>query len=159
MPSRSLIALLTATLSACSQPANKSVATPDSSFAALQDRGAMAMGVDQYSSKHTFEITADGGRISLQRDSVDSLGIAQIRGHMRLIQHAFEAGDFSTPAFVHSREMPGTRIMTQKRNAISYRYEDLPRGGAVVITTQDSAARAAIAEFMSAQRGDHHSGG
>ena len=117
------------------------------------------MGVDQYSSRHTFDITADGGRVSLQRDSADSVGIAQIRAHMRLIQHAFQAGDFSTPAFVHARDMPGTSVMAAKRNVITYTYQDLPRGGAVVITTQDSAARAAIVEFMMAQRGDHHSGG
>ena len=117
------------------------------------------MGVDQYSSSHTFDVTPDGGRVSLERDSADSVGIAQIRAHMRLIQHAFEAGDFSTPAFVHSRAMPGTGVMAARRSVISYTYQDLPRGGAVVITTQDSVARAAIREFMMAQRGDHHSGG
>ena len=150
-------ALLVAIVSGCdSAPGGRS---GDSSFAALQDRGRMAMGVDQYSSSHVFDITADGGRVSLQRDSADSVGVAQIRAHMRLIQHAFEAGDFSTPAFVHAREMPGAAVMAKKRDAITYTYQDLPRGGAVVITTQDSAARAAIAEFMKAQRGDHHSGG
>lgn len=129
----------------------------DSAFAGVQHRGGMAMGVDQYTSKHTFETTNDGGRISLERDMDDSLGIAQIRAHMKLIQHAFEAGDFSTPAFVHQREMPGTAVLAMKRDAITYRYEDLPRGGAVVITTSDPEARKAIAEFFEAQRGDHRS--
>ena len=127
----------------------------DGSFAAMQHRGGMAMGVDQYTSTHDFEMTPDGGRISLQRDAADSLGVAQIRAHMRLIQHAFQAGDFSTPAFVHMRDMPGTKVMAGKRNAITYRYEELPRGGSVVITTKDEAARSAIREFLQAQRTEH----
>ena len=151
--------LLIAALSGCDRASGDSRASEDSSFAALQNRGGMAMGVDQYTSSHEFDITADGGRVSLQRDSADSAGIARIRAHMRFIQHAFETGDFSSPAFVHDRAMPGTDVMAKKRGAITYTYQDLPRGAAVVITTRDSAARVAIADFMKAQRGDHQSGG
>lgn len=127
----------------------------DSSFAEMQKRGGMAMGVDQYTSKHVFESTATGGTISLQREVDDSLGVAQIRAHMKLIQHAFASGDFSTPAFVHARDMPGTSVMTAKRDAIRYSYADLPRGGQVIIRTTDPAAIKAIAAFLQAQRTEH----
>jgi hypothetical protein len=127
----------------------------DTAFAALQQRGQMAMGVDQYTSQHHFEATGDGGRIELQRDTADSLGIAQIRAHLKLIQHAFEAGDFSTPAFVHMRDMPGTQVMKAKRDVIEYGYADLPRGGEVLIRTKDPDALAAIKQFMDAQKMDH----
>lgn len=137
----------------------KKESSADSSFAAVQERGGMAMGVDQYTSSHVFDTTPDGGRISLQRDTDDSLGIAQIRTHMKLIQHSFEAGDFSAPSFVHNRNMPGTDVMARKRSAIEYTYQDLPRGGAVVIRTKDSEAIKAIAAFFAAQRMDHHSPG
>src|SRR4051794_19172902 len=86
----------------------------DSAFAALQTRGKMAMGVDQYESAHQFDALPDGGRISLQMKSDDSLAVGQIRAHLKLIQHAFQAGDFSTPEFVHARTMPGTDVMRQK---------------------------------------------
>jgi hypothetical protein len=76
---------------------------------------------------------------------------------MKLIQHAFQAGDFSTPAFVHMRNMPGTDVMASRKALITYEYEDLPLGGAVRITTNDSQARAAIAEFLKAQRTEHRS--
>src|SRR5256885_7338898 len=69
----------------------------DTAFSALQTRGKMAMGVDQYESAHRFDALADGGRISLQMKDADSLAVAQIRAHLKLIQHAFRAGDFSTP--------------------------------------------------------------
>ena len=145
-------AIVLAALAACNGGRSS-----DSTFDSMQHRGGMAMGVDQYTSSHEFAVTPEGGRISLQRDSDDSLGVEQIRAHMKLIKHAFQVGDFSTPAFVHQREMPGTAVMSQKRAVIKYGYEDLPRGGSVIITTSDPEARAAIAQFLEAQRTDHRS--
>jgi hypothetical protein len=132
--------------------------TTDSSFAALQARGKMAMGVDQYVSAHRFDVLPGGGRIALEMKGGDSLAVAQIRAHMKLIAHAFQAGDFSTPEFVHARAMPGTDIMSRNRSLIRYTYSDLPRGGEVRITTTDSTSLAAIREFLTAQRGDHRAG-
>ena len=131
----------------------------DSSFEAMQKRGQMAMGVDQTTSTHHFDALPNGGRIELLRDLDDSLGVAQIRAHLRLIQHAFQAGDFSTPQFVHMQSMPGTAVMAKKRDVIAYDYHDLPRGGEVVMTTTDAEALAAIHAFMGAQRMEHHASG
>jgi len=145
---------------ACARSAKSATTgSADSSFAAMQERGKMAMGVDQATSTHTFDALADGGRIELLRDVDDSLGIAQIRAHLRLIQHAFQAGDFSTPEFVHMQMMPGTAEMARKRDVISYSYHDLPRGGEVVMKTTDADALSAIHEFMAAQRSGHHAAG
>ena len=51
----------------------------DTGFAAMQQRGKMAMGVDQTTSTHRFDALPDGGRIELQRDTDDSLGQAHNR--------------------------------------------------------------------------------
>jgi len=131
----------------------------DSAYAALQQRGKMAMGVDQYESQHQFDILPSGGRIALEVKGADSLSIAQIRAHLKLIEHAFQAGDFSTPEFVHMRSMPGTDVMARNKARIVYSYADLPRGGEVRISTKDPESLAAIHEFMSAQRGDHKAHG
>jgi hypothetical protein len=131
----------------------------DSSFAALQQRGKMAMGVDQYESQHQFDILPNGGRIALEMKGDDSLSIAQIRAHLKLIEHAFQAGDFSAPEFVHMRAMPGTDVMSRNKAKIVNSYEDLPRGGEVRITAKDPESLAAIREFMAAQRGDHKAHG
>jgi hypothetical protein len=104
---------------------------------------------------HHFDLLPNGGRIALQMNGDDSLGTAQIRAHLKLIQHAFEAGDFSTPQFVHMRAMPGTAVMAQRRSSIRYEYSDLPRGGQLHIVTSDPEALAAIGQFMAAQRIDH----
>ena len=161
------ILLVLATCLACTRRTTTAASTTsagargadDSAFAAMQARGQMAMGVDQHTSTHTFDALPDGGRISLLRDIDDTLGIRQIRAHLRLIEHAFQAGDFSTPEFVHMQRMPGTDVMAQKHNVITYRYGELPRGGEVRMTTADPDALAAIHAFMAAQRGEHHAHG
>lgn len=131
----------------------------DTSFAGVQRRGKQAMGVDQTTSTHKFDALPDGGRIELQRDTDDKDGIATIRAHMRDIAKAFANGDFSTPAFVHMQDVPGTKTMAAKRTVIKYEARDLARGGEVRITTRDPEALKAIHEFMAFQRSDHHAGG
>ena len=131
----------------------------DTAFRALQERGKMAMGVDQYASTHQFDALPNGGRIALEMKESDSLAIAQIRAHLKLIRHAFQAGDFSTPEFVHMRAMPGTDVMTRNHALINYAYADLPRGGEVRIITTDPESLAAVRKFLAAQRGDHKVGG
>jgi hypothetical protein len=152
-----LLVLAPLALASCRSPREQPAAgAGDSAFAALQQRGHQAMGVDQYTSSHRFDPLPDGGRIELQRDSVDSAGVAQIREHLRGIARAFDAGDFTTPSFVHATDsVPGTRVMAAKRDAISYTFAPLPRGGEVRIRTSDPGAVRAVHEFLAFQRGDH----
>ena len=131
----------------------------DPDFASLQERGAIGMGVDQYASTHLFDALSDGGRIEYQYDRDDPDGIARIRRHLKEIQEAFQAGDFSAPAFVHGQEVPGTDVMADRRAHIQYRYRDLPRGGELRLVTEDPDALQAIREFMAFQRDDHRAGG
>jgi hypothetical protein len=133
-------------------------AAADSGYAAVQERGRTAMGVDQYTSTHRFQPLPDGGRIELQRDEVDSAGRARILAHMHEISRAFAAGDFAVPGFVHAREVPGTAVMAARRTAISYVVESLPRGGALRLETSDSSAVEAIHAFLAFQRMDHRAG-
>jgi hypothetical protein len=130
-------------------------ASADSSFDAMQRRGRSAMGVDQYTSVHRFDPLADGGRIELQRDADDSTGAAAIRVHMRDIARAFASGDFTTPATVHLKTVPGAATMRARRRHIRYEPEDLPRGGALRIRSADPSAIAAIHRFLAFQRAEH----
>lgn len=151
--------LLPASVTAQQKEAPHAAGKHDSAFAAMQERGRMAMGVDQYTSTHHFDALPDGGRIELQRDVDDSTGVARIRAHMREIARAFKAGDFSTPAMVHLREVPGAKVMAARRALITYEPRDLPRGAELLIRTTDAAARRAIHDFMAFQRGEHHATG
>lgn len=157
---RSPIVHLTLALAACAPRASPKppMGAGDSAFAGVQARGGVAMGVNQYTSRHVFEPLPDGGRIALQRDGTDSEGAAQIRRHMNQIAERFAAGDFTLPGFVHARAVPGTEIMAARRAAIAYAVDTLPRGAALRIRTADSTAIRAIHEFLAFQRHDHHAG-
>lgn len=124
----------------------------------VQARGQRAMGVDQYTSAHRFEPTANGGTISLQRDPPDSAGVTQIRSHMHTIAAAFRQGDFTVPGFVHDRPVPRTPVMAAHRSDIRYRVDPLPGGARLRLETVPPEAVAAIHEFLAFQRHDHRAG-
>lgn len=151
-----IIAVMLAAI-ACGRP-NAPEQSADTTFAAMQMRGAAAMGVDQYTSAHVFEPLPDGGRIVLQRSAADSAGVAEIREHMRDIASRFALGDFSIPGFVHARAVPGTDLMTSRRTMIRYEAESVPGGGLIRITTTDSTALDAVHRFLAFQRDEHHVG-
>ena len=103
------------TLVACNQPRDPTRSpggsAADEAFAGVQTRGAAAMGVNQYTSRHVFESLPDGGRIQLEREVMDSAGADQISRHMRHIAERFASGDFALPGFVHARAVPGFTLM------------------------------------------------
>jgi hypothetical protein len=155
---RLAIALLVMVGAGCTR-ADQAKERTDSSFAALQQRGETAMGVNQYTSQHVFESLPTGGRIVLQRKEPDSVGEAAIRSHMRTIANAFTSGDFAVPGFVHATgEVPGTALMKELKAEIAYTPRDLPRGAEVVISTKNPKAVAAIHDFLAFQRMDHRTG-
>lgn len=130
----------------------------DSAFQAMQARGKTAMGVDQYRSTHRFTPLPEGGRIELTSDSADTAAAMAIRSHFRSIARAFAAGDFSTPGFVHRRDVPGTAVMKARASRISYQMREVPRGAELLIRTRDAESLAAIHEFLAFQMAEHHSG-
>lgn len=130
----------------------------DTAFAAMQSRGKSAMGVDQYTSHHVFESLPDGGRIELQAAPGDTAGTHGIRAHMREIASLFAKGNFDVPGFVHAQKVDGTAIMRARHGSIHYVASDLPRGAQVRIITKDSAAIAAVHDFLAFQRREHRTG-
>src|SRR2546425_2215414 len=158
-----LVLVLASTAAACKDARPRSAdatVQPDSVYAAMQSRGEMVMGVNQYTSAHVFEDLPDGGRIILDREtSSDTAGVARIRQHMRDIAASFEAGDFTKPFQVHAEAVPGTAVMAARRGAITYQELDRPRGAEVRIHTRDAAAVAAVHEFLAFQRGAHSAPG
>jgi hypothetical protein len=150
---RSTIVVLTVLLA---QPLAAQTPKHDSAFHAMQMRGRVVMGVDQYTSTHKFESLPDGGRIELQRDVDDAKGADAIRQHLTAIANAFAKGDFSAPAMVHMKDVPGAADMSARKTAIRYEYKQLKRGGEIRITTRDPAAMRAIHAFLAFQRSEHH---
>jgi hypothetical protein len=118
------------------------------------------MGVDQYTSRHVFEDLPDGGRIVLDRDDAsDTASIRTIRAHMREIEASFQQGNFAAPGLVHAREVPGTRVLSEKRAVITYSAIERPRGAELRILTTNPAAITAVHAFLAFQRSDHRAAG
>ena len=152
--------LVALSITSCHRGAERPSAgeAPRDQFAGVQARGEVAMGVNQYTSRHVFEPLPDGGRIELERIAPDSAGTEQIRRHMQLIAARFAAGDFALPGFVHARDVPGTAVMSSRRSEIHYVVETLPRGAALRLRSADDTAVRAIHEFLAFQRQEHHAG-
>ena len=126
---------------------------------ALNDRGKRFMGFDQEATTHHFILTKDGGRIEVTaRNAADATSISQIREHLRHIGQMFSDGDFTTPALVHDRKVPGVEDMKRAGKNLTYTFEEIDRGAHVRIEGTTPTAVAAVQEFLRFQIKDHGTG-
>ena len=147
--------------SACDAPKRTAAGIPepvagDTAFAAMNARHAEAVNDDPMSLEHQFISQPDGGDIVLERSIHEDLGINQIRAHLLLISRSFSNGDFSIPGFVHDKPVPGTDVMADRSDKITYTVEDTDHGGIVHIRTKDPEALKAIHAFIDFQIAEHH---
>ena len=129
----------------------------DSSFAAVQARGAVVMGVDQYSSHHVFEDLVDGGRIILFEMIPPTLRAPSDPAAPAGRRRQFRAGIFADPREcmpVKSPERPSWRS-SATRSGIKSAIERAARNSGSRPLT---AAIAAVRRFLAFQREDHHAG-
>jgi hypothetical protein len=124
---------------------------------AMLARGNIAMGFDQNKIMHHFMATPTGGQIMVVAlDSNDNETISQIKSHIVDIQQEFSQGNFTKPFFIHAQDVPGTKVMAEKKNLIKYSIKELDNGAALVLTTDDSELLQAIQQFMEFQGSEHH---
>lgn len=122
-------------------------------------RGERVMGFSQQKTEHHFQLTGNGGVITVRViDPSDVESRGQVREHLRALGPRFASGDFSQPEAIHGRTPPGAGTMIALADEISYRYEELERGGRLVINTANPAARAAVHDFLRFQIEDHQTG-
>ncbi len=128
--------------------------------ASTDRRAAGVMGFDQERTTHHFLLFNDGGAIdvSVKRAS-DTKNLDAIRSHLPHIAQMFGSGNFDAPMLVHdSANVPGTKAMAARKNAIRYEYADTPNGGRVNIITSDAEARDAVHAFLRFQIAEHKTG-
>ncbi len=127
---------------------------------AADKRGAMVMGFDQALTTHHFLLFADGGAIDVTvKNPNDTKNLAAIRSHLPHLAQMFADGNFGAPMLVHdSKDVPGTKVMTARKNAIRYDYAETKSGARVSITTSDPEALAAVHAFLRFQIEDHKTG-
>ena len=121
-------------------------------------RGAEMMPFDLERTTHVFEERPDGGVQRVVADEAgDSTQIALIREHLREEAERFDAGDFADPAQIHGDDMPGLSEMRAHGGRLAVEYADLPQGGQIRYTSDDSTLVGAVHRWFAAQRSDHGS--
>lgn len=118
------------------------------------------MGFDQAHTTHHFLLFSDGGAIEVGvNDAADTRNRDAIRSHLPHIAMMFGEGNFDAPMLVHdSKKVPGTKAMTEHKDAIRYQYAETAKGGRVDIVTSDPAALAAVHQFLTFQIAEHKTG-
>lgn len=121
---------------------------------------AAVMGFDQDATAHHFFLFTDGGAIDVSvKNPADSDNRNAIRSHLPHIAMLFGDGNFDAPMLVHdSGNVPGTKVMAERKHAIRYQYVETTNGGRVEIITSDRAALDAVHAFLTFQIAEHKTG-
>jgi len=122
-------------------------------------RANQGMGFDQDKTTHHFLLEKTGGTIEVTaKDVKDTDSVAQVRMHFKHIATAFAQGDFALPLFVHDTEPPGVAVMKDRRAQMTFRYDDVDKGGKLSIQTTDPSALSALHDFLRFQIREHKTG-
>ncbi len=122
----------------------------------MMERGDIAMGFNQSAIAHQFLGTLDGGKIIIKAlNASDRQTIDQIKNHIWDIRKDFSEGNFTKPFFIHAQEVPGTNMMSQKKDLIEYNILEMKTGSSLVLITNDTELVDAINQFMEFQEGQH----
>jgi hypothetical protein len=139
--------------------ANQGSSSQDMHHQGVNERGDKEMGFSHDKATHHFILYSDGGAIEVKtNDAADAATRDQIRMHFTHIAKMFADGDFTIPMLIHQENPPGTDVMKQMRDHITYKFEDLPTGGRIRITSADAKAIAGIHKFLVFQIKDHETG-
>lgn len=124
--------------------------------AEMLKRGDIAMEFNQSKISHQFVITPDGGQIKISTlDNKDNQTVSQIKDHIRNIQKEFSEGNFNRSSFIHATTVPGTEVMTDKRDLIDYSIIEMNNGSSLILESNDTEVIDAISQFMEFQAIEH----
>jgi len=122
----------------------------------VRERGELVMPFDLDATTHVFEPTGDGGvQTVVADDPADEDQIALIRSHLQNEVAAFRQGDFGDPATIHGHDMPGLAVLESSPDRLIITFRDLPAGGEVTYSSDDTAVVQALHEWLQAQLMDH----
>lgn len=61
----------------------------------------------------------------------DNQTINQINNHVLDIQKEFSQGNFTKPFFIHEQQVPGSKIMSEKKDLIQYNISQMNNGSSL----------------------------
>jgi len=141
------------------QQANQGSSSQDMHHQGVNERGDKAMGFSHDKATHHFVLYPDGGVIEVKANgAADTETRDQIRTHFTHIAKMFADGNFNIPMLIHQENPPGSDVMKQMRDRITYKFEETPQGGRIRIASIDAKAVAGIHKFLVFQIKDHETG-
>lgn len=155
MKSHTLTAILIASLTTFSAQAVEKAS--EKRLDEVVERGSHVMPFDLEQTTHVFSKTEKGGlQQVVVKDPKNSEQIKLIRQHLSKISSEFKKGDFSNPAKIHGKDMPGLDVLRNtKPEQFKVDYKELPNGAQINYASDDKKVIDAIHQFFDAQLSDH----
>ncbi len=118
--------------------------------------GHMVMPFDLDKTTHIFRMTESGGvQKVVVKDARAKDQVAMIQRHLQHEAEAFQRGDYSDPASLHSATMPGLKDLEAGAAHIKISYSALPTGAEITFKTTDLHLLTAIHRWFGAQLSEH----
>lgn len=118
--------------------------------------GSQVMPFDLEATTHEFKPLPNGGLQTVTADNpTDSQQIELIQSHLEEESAKFQTGDFSDPAKIHGKDMPGLASLQSGFSSVDVQYTALANGGKIHYVTDNADLVTAIHTWFNAQRSDH----
>jgi hypothetical protein len=124
----------------------------------VMEHGQQVMPFDQSQAMHMFLPSETGGVIEIVVHDLNPTQIALVRAHLLQEAAKFAQGDYSDPAYIHGKSMPGLVQLESGASHMSIHYFETPSGAAITLGSTDQTLISAIHEWLAAQQSDHNSG-
>jgi|SRR5581483_10693689 len=121
----------------------------------IRERSTHVMPFSMDAAMHTFAPTKTGGVMTIDVHDGDAQQIALVRAHLQKEAAAFARGDYSGPAYIHGKNMPGLAALSAGASRIRVRYAQTSTGAQIAFTTADRSLIAALHRWFAAQVADH----
>jgi hypothetical protein len=121
----------------------------------VRQRGTHVMPFSMDATMHRFEPTQTGGVMTVIVHDGDATQIALVRAHLQKEAAAFARGDYSDPAYIHGKSMPGLAALSAGTKRISVRYGSVADGATIAFRTTDLSLITALHQWFAAQVSDH----
>src|SRR5262245_5125561 len=130
--------------------------SPETHQAHIHHMGHHVMPFDLTKTTHVFQMTETGGILRVVvKDPQDTKQIELVRQHLQHEAARFQKGDFSDPATLHGKNMPGIRELAADPSHFTARYSALPSGAEIAFSSQDMRLITAIHRWFGAQLSEH----
>jgi len=122
----------------------------------IHQMGHSVMPFDLAKTTHIFHMTDSGGvQRVIVKDASAKDQVAMIQRHLEHEAEAFQRGDYSDPASLHGKDMPGLKELQTGAKQIIVVYSALPNGAEINFITTNLHLLTAVHRWFGAQLSEH----